>query len=103
MFSSPGIAVLALQDTMSQDLGDNMRIHMGRSWLSLTVAALSCLGVAACGDNGGTPAAETIKIGVAGPLTGPNAAFGAQLKNGAEQAVADINAAGGINGKKVEL
>ncbi|WP_230532499.1 branched-chain amino acid ABC transporter substrate-binding protein [Microvirga roseola] len=44
-----------------------------------------------------------IKIGVAGPITGPNAAFGAQLKNGAEQAVADINAAGGINGEKVEL
>ena len=37
-----------------------------------------------------------IKMGVAGPLTGPNAAFGAQLKNGTDQAVADINAAGGI-------
>ena len=42
-----------------------------------------------------------IKIGVAGPITGPNAAFGAQLKNGAEQAVEDINAAGGINGQKL--
>ena len=40
-----------------------------------------------------------IMIGVAGPITGPNAAFGAQLKNGAEQAAADINAAGGINGE----
>ena len=44
-----------------------------------------------------------IKIGVAGPLTGPNAAFGAQLKNGAEQAAADINAAGGINGQQIQL
>lgn len=42
-----------------------------------------------------------IKIGVAGPITGPNAAFGAQLKNGVEQAVEDINAAGGINGQKL--
>jgi branched-chain amino acid transport system substrate-binding protein len=42
-----------------------------------------------------------IKFGVAGPLTGSNAAFGAQLKNGFEQAVEDINAAGGIQGKKV--
>lgn len=50
----------------------------------------------------GTASAQ-IKVGVAGPLTGPNAAFGAQLKNGAEQAVADINAAGGINGQKLEL
>jgi branched-chain amino acid transport system substrate-binding protein len=46
-------------------------------------------------------AAADIKIGVAGPITGPNAAFGAQLKNGVEQAVTDINAAGGINGEKL--
>lgn len=44
-----------------------------------------------------------LKVGVAGPFTGPNAAFGAQLKNGAEQAAADINAAGGVNGQKIEL
>ena len=51
---------------------------------------------------GGTAMAQ-VKLGVLGPITGPNAAFGAQLKNGAEQAVADINAAGGIMGKKIEL
>ncbi|MGD9670651.1 MAG: ABC transporter substrate-binding protein [Hyphomicrobiaceae bacterium] len=50
------------------------------------------------GDKGGT-----IKIAVAGPLTGSSAAFGTQLKNGAEQAASDINEAGGILGKKVEL
>jgi branched-chain amino acid transport system substrate-binding protein len=50
----------------------------------------------------GTATAQ-IKMGVEGPITGPNAAFGAQLKNGAEQAVADINAKGGILGKKIEL
>src|SRR4051812_15284968 len=44
-----------------------------------------------------------IKLGVAGPITGPNAAFGAQLKNGTEQAVEDINAAGGILGQKVTV
>lgn len=44
-----------------------------------------------------------IKIGIIGPMTGPNAVGGAQLKNGAEQAIADINAAGGILGEKVEL
>ena len=52
---------------------------------------------------GASGAAAQIKMGVAGPLTGPNAAFGAQLKNGAEQAVADFNAKGGINGQKIEL
>ncbi|MFL5204598.1 MAG: ABC transporter substrate-binding protein, partial [Microvirga sp.] len=48
-------------------------------------------------------ASAQIKIGVAGPVTGPNAAFGAQLKNGVEQAVEDINAAGGINGQKLQI
>jgi branched-chain amino acid transport system substrate-binding protein len=42
-------------------------------------------------------------IGVAGPVTGPNAAFGAQLQKGAEQAAADINAAGGINGEQIKV
>lgn len=48
-------------------------------------------------------AAKVVKIAVAGPLTGANAAFGAQIKNGAEQAAEDINAAGGILGHKIEL
>lgn len=50
----------------------------------------------------GTASAQ-IKMGVAGPITGSNAAFGAQLKNGAEQAVKDINAAGGILGQQIAL
>jgi branched-chain amino acid transport system substrate-binding protein len=50
----------------------------------------------------GTAAAQ-VKIGVEGPITGPNAAFGAQLKNGAEQAAADLNAKGGILGKKIQI
>ena len=52
---------------------------------------------------GAAQAQDTIKMGMIGPITGPNAAFGAQLKNGVEQAVADINAAGGIMGKKITL
>ena len=40
---------------------------------------------------------------VGGPITGGSAAFGAQLKNGVEQAVEDINAAGGILGQKIVL
>jgi branched-chain amino acid transport system substrate-binding protein len=47
----------------------------------------------------GTAQAQ-VKMGVAGPFSGPNAAFGMQLKNGASQAVADINAAGGLLGGK---
>ena len=42
-----------------------------------------------------------VKLGIGGPITGGAAAFGAQLKMGAEQAVEDINAAGGVLGKKL--
>jgi branched-chain amino acid transport system substrate-binding protein len=49
------------------------------------------------------PAAAEVKIAIGGPLTGPAAAQGAQLKNGAEQAIADLNAKGGINGEKITL
>src|SRR5256885_13839509 len=51
----------------------------------------------------GGAAQAQIKMGMTGPITGPNAAFGAQLKNGAEQAVEDINATGGILGQKITL
>lgn len=44
-----------------------------------------------------------IKLAVGGPITGGSASFGAQLKMGVEQAVEDINAAGGINGQKIQL
>jgi branched-chain amino acid transport system substrate-binding protein len=50
-----------------------------------------------------TAAIADIKIGVAGPHTGPNAAFGEQMWRGATQAAADINNAGGINGEKIVL
>jgi len=44
-----------------------------------------------------------LKIGIAAPLTGSIAVFGAQFRNGAEQAAEDINAAGGVAGQKIEL
>ena len=44
-----------------------------------------------------------VKIGVAGPITGANAAFGAQLSQGVNQAAEDINKAGGILGQKIEV
>jgi branched-chain amino acid transport system substrate-binding protein len=50
-----------------------------------------------------TARAEDITIAVAGPMTGSVSAFGQQFRNGAEQAVADINAAGGLLGKKLAL
>jgi branched-chain amino acid transport system substrate-binding protein len=47
--------------------------------------------------------AQDLTIAVAGPMTGGESAFGRQMKNGAEQAVADFNAAGGVLGRKLTL
>ena len=43
-------------------------------------------------------AGEPVTIGVSGPLTGPNAQYGAQWKKGFDLALGEINAAGGIKG-----
>src|SRR6188768_683447 len=51
----------------------------------------------------GSAFGQDIAIGVAGPMTGGEATFGKQMKDGAELAVADINAAGGVLGKKLKL
>jgi branched-chain amino acid transport system substrate-binding protein len=51
----------------------------------------------------GPAIAQAITIAVAGPMTGQYASFGTQLKNGAERAVADINAAGGVLGRQLKL
>ena len=49
------------------------------------------------------PARAEIIIAVAGPMTGPFAIFGERMKRGAEQAVANLNAAGGVLGEKVKI
>jgi len=48
-------------------------------------------------------AQETIKIGEFGSLTGDNASFGTSQNNGVQMAVEEINAAGGVLGKKIDL
>ena len=48
-------------------------------------------------------AQETVKVGIILPLTGGQAAFGEIEKNSFEMALEEINAAGGIGGKKLEL
>ncbi len=49
------------------------------------------------------PAAADILIATAGPMAGPNAAFGEQLRRGAQQAIDDINATGGLRGEPLAL
>jgi branched-chain amino acid transport system substrate-binding protein len=64
---------------------------------------LTAVAVAALMAFAGGEAWAQIKIAVAGPVTGDLAAFGEQLKRGAEMAVKDINDKGGVNGQKLEL
>jgi branched-chain amino acid transport system substrate-binding protein len=47
--------------------------------------------------------ADSINVATAGPMTGEYAAFGEQMKRGAEKAVQDINAKGGVMGKSLAL
>src|SRR6201987_5340507 len=63
----------------------------------------SALAAAALAFGIGIAKAQDIPIAVVGPITGSNAALGEQMKRGAEMAVADINAKGGVLGKKLDL
>jgi len=47
--------------------------------------------------------AQTLKIGAPQPMTGPDAPFGDKFKKAYSMAIEEINAAGGVNGKKLEL
>ena len=69
------------------------------SILSLLVAA--CLSFAGCDSQKSD--SNVIVIATAGPMTGQYASFGEQMRTGAEQAVKDINAAGGVLGKQLKL
>ena len=72
--------------------------------VSLVVSIFSSF---ACVQKGGTgPGAntsDTIKVGLYGDLTGATSSFGQSTKNGVELAVEEINAAGGVNGKKIVI
>ena len=73
----------------------------------LGIFALGCDRQEAGGDKkaGGTeaPAGDTIRVGQYGSMTGSTATFGQSTDQGVKLAVEEINAAGGINGKKIEL
>jgi len=53
-------------------------------------------------QSGAAANGEPILIGVSGPLTGPNAQYGAQWKKGFDLALDEINGAGGINGRPLQ-
>ena len=79
------------------------KIAFALGMLMLLMAA-----VAACGGNGGGTAAASaskapIKIPVVGPMTGDYATWGMSAWQGASIAASEINAAGGVMGRKIQL
>lgn len=62
----------------------------------------AAVGAVLFGLGGLAHAGDTIKIAVAGPITGPVAQYGEMQMTGAQMAVTQINAKGGVNGKQLE-
>ena len=78
---------------------------MKKKMFAMMLAAAMMLGLTACGGpsssgsagaSGSGAASAALKIGSMGPLTGPNAVYGMATKGGAEIAVKEINALGGM-------
>lgn len=69
---------------------------------SLKLAALTAALVAA-GFAQSAYAQEAIKIGVAGPFTGGSSSMGVSMRDGVRMAVAEINKAGGVMGRQLQL
>lgn len=71
----------------------------------MLVAAMAVTALTGCGSNSGSSSkkdADKYYIGGIGPTTGATAIYGTAVKNGAQIAVDEINAAGGINGQQIE-
>lgn len=69
--------------------------------LALAVAMVMSMALTGCGENGGE--GETIKIGVNYELSGAVATYGQSSIDGVQLAIDEINAAGGVGGKQIEL
>lgn len=99
-----------------------MKMNLRKGLALATATAMCAMGFVGCGQsettsaNNGGEAKETstgadttaasgdvYKIGGMGPLTGDAASYGNSVKQGAEIAINEINAAGGVNGHNLEL
>jgi branched-chain amino acid transport system substrate-binding protein len=75
-----------------------MKLH---SWILLVAAPAVAILFCGCPHKPSVKEPEEIKIGLAGPLTGPNGAEGSSYLHGAELAIDEWNENGGILGKKI--
>jgi ABC-type branched-subunit amino acid transport system substrate-binding protein len=74
--------------------------RLGRLFLLVGLLGLSAL-APAFADDGLTP--TTLKLGMSSPFSGPNGAYGEALREGVLASFAQVNANGGVHGRKIEL
>lgn len=74
-----------------------------KSIAAVSLAATMALGMAGCNGKQGAGDGKTLVIGGIGPVTDAAAQYGINVRQGIQLAVDEINAAGGVNGIKLEL
>ncbi len=93
-----------------------MKMTISRRQFMTVVGAAAAVGaLSACGSSGsststaasgsasGDASAESIKVGILAPLTGDVSVYGIAVANGAQLYLKQVNEAGGINGKQIEV
>ena len=80
-------------------------VSMTRIFLAICLVTSFLFSIACVKKGGDTngPTGDTIRVGVYGDTTGATSSFGQSTKNGIQLAFEEINAAGGVNGKKLEM
>ena len=74
-----------------------------KKWMALALAVAMVVSMALTGCGGNDEGGETIKIGVNYELSGAVATYGQSSVDGIQLAIDEINAAGGVGGKQIEL
>ena len=74
---------------------------VGLSTLAVVVAVASL--AVGCSSSSSSKSSNTIRIGLEAPITGSLSELGQGMLNGAKQAATQVNANGGVNGKKIEI
>lgn len=72
-----------------------------RRFLIVSLASCAALLVGACGTSSSNSPTSPISVGITGPFSGPYADPGSAIRNAGQLAIDDINASGGINGRKL--
>lgn len=87
------------------EFSKNLLMKKIAMFMSLAVFLVGCSATNTSSEKGNSSSKDgkTIRVGLQAPMTGDNAQYGQDMKNGVELAFKKINSEGGINGEKLEL